>query len=139
MIVDAISWFVADSESHGEHADHDHFGHGERDHYESDHAHQQNPLSFATQVSRTDLRTGAFSRLLSESPVQASQLALGSSQRRTTLLSTLKKSAVKNDAGFDHMSELNASIQTAENSQQENLDVLFAEPELLQALSQLNG
>ena len=64
---------------------------------------------------------------------------LGSSQRRTTLLSTLKKSAVKNDAGFDHMSELNASIQTAENSQQENLDVLFAEPEVLQALSQLNG
>ena len=55
------------------------------------------------------------------------------------MLSMLKKSAVKDDAGFNQISELSSSLQTAENSQQENLEVLFAEPDLLQALWQLNG
>ena len=139
MIVDSISWFTADSESNSEHGDHDHLGHGELDHHESDQAHQQSSLAFATNVSRTALRTGSFSRLLSDAPVQASQLASGSSQRRSTLLPTLKKSAVKDNPGFDHRSELNAPIRTVENSKQEILEVLFAEPELLQALWQRHG
>ena len=102
--------------------------------------HQQAPLAPATNVSRTALRTGAVSRLLSESPVQASQLASGTlQQRRTILLSTLKKSAVKHLAGFDKTSELTALIQTAANSQQKTLEVLFAEPELLQSLWQRHG
>ena len=35
MIVDAMSWFVSDGEFHGEHADHEHLGHGDHDHHES--------------------------------------------------------------------------------------------------------
>ena len=140
MIVDAMSWFVSDSESHGEHADHDHLGHGDRNDHESYQDHQQSPLALATSVSRTALRTGSVARLLSESPVQASQLASGTlTYRQTTLLSTLKKSAVKHHVGFEKSSELAAQIQTAANSQQDTLEVLFAEPELLQSLWQSNG
>ncbi len=140
MIVDAMSWFVSDSESHGEHADHDHLGHGDRNDHESYQDHQQSPLALATSVSRTALRTGSVAKLLSESPVQALQLASGTlTHRQSTLLSTPKKSAAKHHVGFEKSSELAAQIQTAANSQQDTLEVLFAEPELLQSLWQSNG
>jgi len=137
MMVDPMWWFVAGSESHAAHGDHDHLGHGDHDHHESDHDDQQSPPALATNVNRTALRTNSVSRLRSESPVQASQLASGTLQQRlTTLRSTLKKSAVKHNAGFDKTSELTALVQTAANSQQQTLEVLFAEPELLQSLWQ---
>ena len=135
MIVDSMSWFVSDGNSP---SDHEHVDHDKLDHHESDHARLQSPLALATNVSRTALRTGSFSRLLSEAPVQASPLVSGALQRRTTPLPTLKKSAVML-ARLDEIPELTASIQAEKNSELENLEMLFAEPELLQLLWRRDG
>ena len=135
MIVDSMSWFVSDGNSP---SDHEHVDHDKLDHHESDHARLQSPLALATNVSRTALRTGSFSRLLSEAPVQASPLASGALQRRTTPLPTLKKSAAML-ARLDEIPELTASIQAEKNSELENLEMLFAEPELLQLLWRRDG
>ena len=133
MIVDAMSWFVSDSESHGEHADHDHLGHGKQDHQQSPSrpCDKRQPHSPADRCSfQTPVRVSCSGITAGSGYVAAAT--------DNSVVDTEEVSG-KASCGIRQESELTAFIQTAANSQQKALEVLFAEPELLQSLWQRHG